>query len=300
MSKESTASRKLTAESRTGTCPSRGSSFCFLFSACYAFLTVLPGCRNCELVEAELRSREAEVRALRERLHHTICVNQALQNELDACRHSAAKVNADTAPPYCVVSGIILGRQTGGHNGDRAAGDEALLVVLEPRDPSGRTVKAAGTVHVEVEEIDPEGKRTPLCTWDIPPERLSQSWRQGLWSSAYHLILPWKNWPTADKLWVGVQLTVGEGHIFKAEKTVSIRPPPPAQRKPAKPPETDQPLPPPRKVEPPPQTSKPVTPPATPTTASEVGKTWQSPTPLYSAIQIGRPEPLENPLFERH
>jgi len=56
-----------------------------------------------------------------------------------------------------------------------------------------------------------------------------------LLGSGYFLILPWKVWPSNDKVRVVAQLRLPDGRLFEADKDVTIHLPPPGQR-PAPPP----------------------------------------------------------------
>src|SRR5262249_39529259 len=189
--------------------------------------------------------------------------NEALQNELRAVRPSAvSSLSPEQASQTYTLKEIVLGRQTGGLDDDGKPGDEALQVGLEPRDPDGHAIKAPGSVRVEALQVSPEGLKTPLCFWDIPAAQLRRTWRSGLFSTGYYLVLPWKVEPTSSKLRITARFTLADGRVFEADKDVSIRLPPEGLRKSGPilvmpengvivlPPETAVPLPPPRPVPP--------------------------------------------------
>jgi hypothetical protein len=129
------------------------------------------------------------------------------------------------------VQQVVLGRQTGGYDEDDCPGDEALQVVLEPRDGDGHALKAPGSLRVVALQISPEGLKAPLCSWELSPEQLRRTWRSGLLRTGYYVILPWKAWPTSERLRVVAQFSLADGRHFEAEKDVTIRLPPPAYRK---------------------------------------------------------------------
>jgi hypothetical protein len=191
------------------------------------------GCRNCDLVEAELRTKDKELRHLKGELENTRLYNQALQTELQSLRPvSVAPMSPELASQTYTLKEIVLGRQTGGYDDGSRPGDTALQVVVEPRDPDGSAIKAPGTLVVEVLQITPEGLKTPLSSWQIPPEQLRKNWRSGLLSTGYQLVLPWKVQPTYSKLRVTVRLMVADGRVFEADKDVTIRLPPSLESKP--------------------------------------------------------------------
>jgi hypothetical protein len=191
------------------------------------------GCRNCDLVEAELRARETDVRELREELERSAFHNQALLQELRTLRGDCPPgEGAATAYP---VRALTLGRGTGGYASDNGPGDDALQVVMEPRDPEGHAVKAPGSALIQVVEVTPEGLKRPLSEWDIPPPQLRRCWRSGLFTTGYSLLLPWKVWPSTPKLRVTAQLRLADGRTFEADRDITVHVVP-ADKRPAPPP----------------------------------------------------------------
>lgn len=214
------------------------------------FLAGLGGCRNKDLVEAELRTQERRVYELRDELERSECYNQSLQRELRGLRQqSCSIISPELASQTYTLKNIVLGRGTGGYDEDHCPGDEALQVIVEPKDPDGHAIKAPGSLHVIALEISPEGLKTPFSSWDIPPEQLRRHWRSGLFSTGYQLILPWKQLPTSPKIRVVAQFTVADGRVFETDKDLTIKLPlrPPGPILPVVPEES---LPPPRPVEP--------------------------------------------------
>ena len=217
-------------------------------AALVLFLWPSAGCRNCDLVEAELRARDHDLREMREELYRTKAYQQALERELKGLRqHLPVGVLPEEAQP--ALRSIVLGRQTGGSNHDDQPGDEALQVVLEPRDADGHAIKAPGALAVQVLEVGADGLKKPLGCWQVSPEQLRRTWRSGLWNTGYFLTLPWKAWPGGERLRVVARLTLSDGRAFEAERDVTVRVAPPALRK--APAAADEPLllPPPRKLE---------------------------------------------------
>jgi hypothetical protein len=268
------------------------------------FLSAAVGCRNCDLLEAELRTRENELRELRAELARADAHNEGMLRELGAVRQStSAKPSPELASQTYTLKQIVLGRQTGGYDDDGCPGDEALQVVLEPRDADGHAIKAPGALHVEVLEINPQGLKAPLSSWDLSPDQLRRAWRSGLLSTGYQIILPWKVWPSSDKLRVIVQFTLADGRLFEADKDITIRPTVAALRRslPAAGvdptlsvvPGPENPLPAPRKLLPgtPPGVAVPPSPPGL-----EPASLWQPARTgtVADAVQLLRPTPLAN------
>ncbi len=205
-------------------------------------LALAAGCRSnkSNLVEAELRTREREIRELRSELDRAESFNSALQYDL-VTRPSGCPV-APMGPlgvavdgPQAVMGGMIkqitLGRGTGGVDDDGLPGDEALQVVIVPQDTDGSAVKVPGNAVVMAYEITPEGLKVPLNRWDLPAAQLQRSWRSGLFTTGYFVTLPWKQWPSSDKLKVVVQFaTLPNNRPFEAEREVHVKVTPGAAR----------------------------------------------------------------------
>jgi hypothetical protein len=222
--------------------------------------TVLAGCRTSprrDLVEAELRVKDQDLRELRADLERSEAYNQFLQREI--------KTGGGVPPEVSVPAGmrsLTLGNQTAGIDDDGLPGDEALQVVLEPKDADGHIVKVPGTVNIQALEVTVEGTKKPLSSWQVDPETLRKSWRSGLLRTGYFLMLPWQTWPSSTKVRVVVQFVGQDERMFEADRDVTIRLAPETQRKTAPmPPPGDGPvlpslpregdiLPSPRKVEP--------------------------------------------------
>jgi hypothetical protein len=292
-------------------------SFCLLLVG----LCLLIGCRSnsTDLLEAELRTRDNDVRELKDELYRRECENEALMREMHAVRQGgAARLTPEQAAQTYRLKQIAIGRGTGGVDNDNCPGDEALQVVVEPKDCDGHTIKAPGALHIEALAISPEGLKTPFSTWDVPPDQVRRSWRSGLFSTGYSLVLPWKEWPANEKVRVVARFSVSDGRLFEAEKDVTVHLTPENKRKPlplmdpstpgpdlSLPPES---LPHPRKIELDGNLSRswwraPAgsvnAAPATPASPQQAD-IWhpKSAGSLTDSVQLLRPAPLEHPLGE--
>jgi hypothetical protein len=190
------------------------------------------GCQRCDLVEAELRTREHELQTIKDELGRAACTNEALARELQAIRQStSAQITPELASQTYTLKQITLGRGTGGYDDDHCPGDEGLQVVLEPKDCDGHTIKAPGALHIEAQEINAEGLKVPLSAWDVPPEQLRRSWRNGFISTGYFVVLPWQNWPNSEGVRVTARFLLADGRLFEADKDITVRVTPVAYRK---------------------------------------------------------------------
>jgi len=203
----------------------------------YASLGVvaLMGCRSNQksaLVEAELRTREREIRTMQSDVERLQAYNSALVGELRdrsiACPSGCPLPPTVIEGPAAVMAGtmkqITLGRGTGGLDDHGLPGDEALQVVVVPQDVTGSAVKVPGTLIVQAFEITPEGLKVPLSRWDVSASELQTRWRSGLFTTGYFVTLPWKVWPSTEKLRVVAQfLTLPDNRPFEAERDVRVK-----------------------------------------------------------------------------
>jgi hypothetical protein len=152
---------------------------------------------------------------------------------------------------------------------------------VEPRDCDGHVIKVPGALHVAVLEISSQGLKSPLSTWDIAPPQLRCTWKSGLFGTGYNVVLPWKVWPSTDKLRVVAQFILTDGRVFEAEKDVKVHLPPEPLRKPV----PDGVLPEPKKLDGPPLSKAP---------AGPVQNTVLKPTlPPAAGVRLARPQPLD-------
>ncbi|MCI0682459.1 MAG: hypothetical protein L0Y71_10165 [Gemmataceae bacterium] len=183
---------------------------------------LLAGCKSRELVENELRARDIQYREAMEELGRTEAQNQALQRELEALRRGA-HIPPEQAAQLFGVKRLALGRMTGGYDNDGRAGDEALQVILEPRDGADHSIKAPGQAVITALEIHPQGIKTPIGEWVVGPDQLRRTWKQGLLSTGYALILPWKTFPQSENVRVVARLILADNRVFEADKDVRVR-----------------------------------------------------------------------------
>lgn len=203
-----------------------------LFVGVLALTVLAAGCRNrSDLVEAELRGREREVSQLRSDLQRSEALNYAMESEL----RSRAGGSVPFPPPGEIIDRplalmantiqrIELGRGTGGTDEDKWPGDEALTVVITPRDGDGSALKVPGHLVVKAFEVSMEGLKVPMGKWEVSSADLQKTWRSGVFGSGYFVKLPWRNWPNSEKLRVVAQFaTLPDNRWFEADKDVTIR-----------------------------------------------------------------------------
>ena len=194
-------------------------------------LLLVTGCRstrqNRDVVERELRIQENHARELKDELHKQQWLNHAMQQQLAEQHHhqlsSGKIVPADPGTAGNRVQEIALGRATGGYDNDKYPGDESLMVSLEPKDSDGHVIKATGTLTITALEILPGGIKKVLSCWQVSPDELRRTWKSGLISTGYQIVVPWKDPPATEKVRVVAQFVTPDGRGFEADKDVKVR-----------------------------------------------------------------------------
>jgi hypothetical protein len=187
-----------------------------------ALCPLTSGCKpnkRYDLIEAELRTRERELADTRAQLEQAKNLNRAYVQQ---AQPAATPVSA-TAPAYIPVKELALARGTGGVDEDGITGDEGLMVVVSPRDEDGTAVKVPARVDVAAWEIEPNGIKTPIGVWSLPPEKVRPTWRSGFISAGYFVAVPWQTYPSQEKVRIAVRLTTLDGRAFEADKDITVK-----------------------------------------------------------------------------
>ncbi|MGF1581194.1 MAG: hypothetical protein ACFCD0_17655 [Gemmataceae bacterium] len=207
---------------------SRNRSSVFLPWVVAAFALV-PGCRNNDVLEMALRSREEDVYGLKAQ-------NENLRAQNEALHHQLATLQGSGIPQPHVVGSpeptmrtiplrrIVVGSLTSGINEDGEPGDEALKVVIEPRDSQNHLVQVPGSVEINALEILSTGVKTPIGNWQLTPAQLRKTWRRGVFSTGYTVFLPWKKVPRSEQIRVVVRMSLDDGRVFEADRDIRVRP----------------------------------------------------------------------------
>jgi hypothetical protein len=125
------------------------------------------------------------------------------------------------------VASIAIDRiLTGGINSGDRTGDQALLVVVEPRDRSGRTVDAPAEISVVALDpaiVDSHGKVARVGRWDFTAAETAALFRRTDSSRAVHLAMAWPaDPPKHGKLHLFVRYTTADGRRMEADSPIEV------------------------------------------------------------------------------
>lgn len=93
------------------------------------------------------------------------------------------------------VQSIRLGKYSGGYDSDGEPGDEGVKIYLSCVDQEGTTIKAAGSLTIELFDLGAEAGDIPLGEYTFTVEELGQWWSSGFMSYNYSVECPWQAGP---------------------------------------------------------------------------------------------------------
>ncbi len=193
-----------------------------IISILLTVVAIAGGCKSrSDLVEAELRLKDRQLREVAEERNRLGALNEAYENSLRGGPPCPQAGRGGSAPVD--VKDIQIGRGTGGIDEGRGPGDEGIQVIIVPRDGDGSAVKAPGSARVTAIQVSPEGLKTPLSTWEVSAPYLRRNWKTGLLSSGYYVALPWQIMPMSEKLRIVVQFQTPDGAMFESERDIQVR-----------------------------------------------------------------------------
>ena len=191
---------------------------CLLFAGSFASGIGCKPNKRYDLIEAELRTRERELADTRVALEQARNLNRAYAQQA-----LTAEAPPPNSPTYVPVKEIVLGRGTGGVFGEGPSGDDALMVVVVPRDEDGAAVKVPARLEIAAWEITTAGLKNPIGNWALPAEKVRPTWRSGLISTGYFVLVPWQTFPTSDRVRIAVRLVTLDGRTFEADRDISVK-----------------------------------------------------------------------------
>jgi hypothetical protein len=189
-----------------------------------AFLAGCRGSHKYDGIEAELRTRNRELAEAQIALERSRELNRAYEQSRGVIPGVNPALQYLPAVGGCNPREIALGRGTGGVDDDAIPGDEHLMAVVVPTDDDKSPVKAPGKACFAAWEYGPDGVKRLIGTWELSPEQLRSTWRQGLLATGYFVPLQWQQFPTQSKVRVAVRLTTIDGRTFEADRDISVRP----------------------------------------------------------------------------
>jgi len=110
--------------------------------------------------------------------------NEQLKKQLQRLARLPSDVKFENL--NCVQT-VEIGRYTGFYDKDNDDRKEKLIVYIQPIDPTGDIVKAAGSVQVQLWDLNKKAANALLGQWRVEPEELKKLWFATLLTINYRL-----------------------------------------------------------------------------------------------------------------
>ena len=124
---------------------------------------------------------------LQNQLEQTKTENDRLKKQAESLSTLPGDKRADAI--YHIKS-VKIGSYTNFYDDDKtpgATGKKKLVVYVEPIDETGDTVKAGGTVDVQLWDLNKKDSDARLAQWRLEPNEIKTLWLGGMLSSSYRL-----------------------------------------------------------------------------------------------------------------
>ena len=121
---------------------------------------------------------------------------------------------------------IRLGRHTGGIDTDDKFVHDAIKVYLHPIDPDGSTVKAAGSVKIQIFDLALPAERNIIGLYEWSVDDMSKCFSGGFMTYHFSFVCPWKKntLPEHEQLTVRVEfLDYLTGKTFTTQKACKVK-----------------------------------------------------------------------------
>ncbi|MDP6634408.1 MAG: hypothetical protein QGG42_05890 [Phycisphaerae bacterium] len=128
----------------------------------------------------------------------------ARQDAITAKKYAALKqkqidtlvgIGPDRLKKLYDVKSLKLGQYTGGADLDGQSGDDGVKVFLRPVDAKGDTIKAAGSVTIQLYDLALPADKTLIgeYKWDV--DEVAKAFASGFMAYHYTFTCPWKSGP---------------------------------------------------------------------------------------------------------
>jgi hypothetical protein len=173
-------------------------------------------------VELRVEALQREKAEIAHELEQCQTENVQLQEQVKAM---AALPKDSRENPY-KLTGIRIGRFTGFYDQDKDGRRETLLVYLQPIDENGDIFKAAGTVHVQLWNLEDPNSQALIGQWQVQPAELRKLWIGAL-VSEYRIGFDVSATPQLLARPLTVEVTFTDyltGEIFRDQRVIQPRP----------------------------------------------------------------------------
>jgi len=185
-------------------------------------MTLLTGCQSPDTspLREKINSLSKQNKDLSKQIEKLTAENKQIKTQLNTLSAAPDAQNPDTI--YKIQS-LKITDHTNIYDKDNDGIKEKLIVYIQTIDSTGDVIKAAGSVKVQLWNLNKEAENANLGTWNINPDELKKLFFNGLINTYYRL-----TFDVADKIEkFDVPLTVKisftdylTGKLFEEQKVI--------------------------------------------------------------------------------
>lgn len=192
-----------------------------------ACLSSLTGCKQCDLVEAELRYRNRQVRQLQQMVHQKDAEIQFLQAMAGDGGAGCASATGGETPENVyhreAMSRVSLGMSTGPRDIDRDGTQDAIQFMIVCHDYDDDAFKCPGSAQIELHRKQESGALVPVANWQVDSDKLRETWKTSLLGSGYQVIVSTPVLEEGQNWRAVVAFETLDGRVFRDERDFSLR-----------------------------------------------------------------------------
>jgi len=184
------------------------------------------GCQSenrCSTLQQKLDSQRQESKRLRQKVEQLRTENEKLKGRLKVLSNLPSRLEPEQ---FYNLKCIKLTSYTNFYDKDGDGRKEKLIVYLQPIDAFGDVIKAAGSVDVQLWDLNKPQSQALLGQWHVNPGQLQKLWFAALVKTNYRLAFD-----VGDKvaefnkpLTVKVTFTdYSTGKVFQAQRLITPR-----------------------------------------------------------------------------
>ena len=160
----------------------------------------LPGCRGMDIfqqdkkikqLQKDLESARADAKAARQGASEAKSELAGKQKRID----TLVGLGPDRLKKLYYATVIKLGQYTGGADLDGQAGCDGIKVFLRPIDTNGDTIKAAGSVTVQLYDLAQPADKTLIGEYKWSVDEVAKAFSGGFLTYHFSFTCPWKSGP---------------------------------------------------------------------------------------------------------
>ena len=188
----------------------------------------LPGCggvnpfqdKKVKQLTADLASARAETELARKDAADARTQLAGKQKRID----TLVAIGPDRLKKLYKVTSLKLGQYTGGADLDGQPGDDGVKVFLRPIDANGDTIKAAGSVTIQLYDLAQPSDKTLIGKYEWSVDQVAKKFSAGFMAYHFTFTCPWKNGPPKhDRITVRIEFVdYLTGKTFPVQKLCKI------------------------------------------------------------------------------